>query len=288
MNITSKTTQIDVKSIFNLLLNDGVVILPSSLGYGILAVTKKGIKKLYKLKERPNCKPSGILATPEIFRALANSSFSHEVAKIHHPVGFIECTKEHSALKNHYITSGDKATLGFFLNLNRLMTQLCEYAWEANKLITISSANKAGQGNALRYAELHSDFKIHADYLIDKDDLSLYNERKEMDQITSTILDLTKNEIFRRGVYADRTEALAREYHLISETKNSLQADKTDLQFASCMFILAYKKNSYRIIRHAKHTDWLVLDLEDGCPAEFKEQARSLVGFHANTDTFNN
>jgi len=45
-----------VKGVYDILSKDGVIILPSKLGYGILAITTKGVERLYALKERPHNK----------------------------------------------------------------------------------------------------------------------------------------------------------------------------------------------------------------------------------------
>ena len=63
----SPTITLSIATIYNVLEEDGVVVLPSKLGYGILALSSAAVEKFYLLKNRALDRPSGILATPEIF-----------------------------------------------------------------------------------------------------------------------------------------------------------------------------------------------------------------------------
>ena len=75
---------------FDVLQNDGTVVLPSKLGYGFLAISSKAVERLYDPKGRPKTKPSGILATPTIFKAITNSRFTDKVANLTYPAGILE------------------------------------------------------------------------------------------------------------------------------------------------------------------------------------------------------
>ena len=149
---TQEDLSLDVESIFNILMNSGVAILPSMLGYGIMAVTREGVDKLYKLKNRPMNKPTGVLATPFIFNQLTESKYSGEVKKVKYPIGFIEKPlKNHKVLKNLPNCVDQNGTISFFMNLDPLMTKLAKYAWERGELVVISSCNKSGEGNVLSF-----------------------------------------------------------------------------------------------------------------------------------------
>ncbi len=103
------------------------------------------------------------------------------------------------------------------------------------------------------------------------------------------MINLTTNKITRLGLYAERTRAIAWENNLIIEVKEILKKSAAkNTQFASCMYLLAYKESTYEKIRHSQEIDWLVLDLEDGCPVEEKQNARDLIEKHTQLDTFSN
>ncbi len=277
-----------VKGVFEVLSNHGVVILPSKLGYGILALTDQGIEKMYRLKKRIRTKPSGVLATPRIFVELTDSKFKREAMRFQHPIGLIEYPKlEHPMIERLPHISKQNGTVAFFMNMDSFMTRLCEHAYKKGCLITISSANKAGTGNCLAFADLHADFKHEADYIRQGDDLSLYHQRSHLDNITATIIDLPNRKIFREGVYAARIKAYAVEKYMITDHLSPpLPVSDQQANFRSCIFLQTFNPATYEKMAHIRDTDWLALDLEDGCPQDKKPLARQLIEKHAQLDTF--
>lgn len=278
----------DVATIYGVLEAGGVVVLPSKLGYGILALTPPAVEQFYALKNRPLDKPSGILATPGIFAETTNSEFKQDVGKFSLPVGLIEVPKwEHPSIQALPPQTISKGSIAYFFNLDPVMTKLAAYAWERRQLITLSSANKAGNGNSLTFAHLHSDFKLKVDLVIEGDDLRWQEERGTLDTITSTIIDLPGKRLIRDGIFADRVKAQAIALHMIREHLPDLAPrDAQTPAFNSCLFLLAYKKGIYDKFSAIRDVDWLVLDLEDGCPPDKKAQARALIEQHAAADTF--
>ncbi len=276
-----------VKGVFDILIKDGVIVLPSKLGYGILAITTKGVNKLYKLKQRPHTKPSGILATPNIFDQLTPSEFKKDVFKFHTPIGFIEnVNHDHPAVQKLPFLTKSNGTIAFFMNLDPFMTRLAAYAWTKGVLVTISSANKAGTGNCFKTEDLHLDFVQKTDLLIGGDDLSLVEERGRIDTITSSIIDLTKRSFFREGVYAARIKALAIESYMITNHLDTLEHTNTRQPgFRSCIFLQTFNERTFARIPYIREMDWLALDLEDGCPVDKKPLARMLIEKHANLNT---
>lgn len=273
---------------FKVLLNDGVVVLPSKLGYGILALQESAVERFYHLKNRPLDKPSGILATPEIFNEVTNSVFKEDIAKFHLPVGLIEVPNwDHPAIQSLPKVTTIKGSIAFFFNLDPFMTKLAKYAWKKNMLITLSSANKAGFGNSLYYEKLHTDFKINVELSIEGDDLTWKKERGKFDNITSTIIDLPNRRLIRDGIFADRVKATALELNMItSHLKKLPPREQQPAVFSSCLFLLAYKENIYRKVPHIRNTDLLVLDLEDSCPTDKKSSARKLIEQHIHSEIF--
>lgn len=273
---------------FSILINDGIVVLPSKLGYGILALQESAVERFYHLKNRPLDKPSGILATPEIFKEVTNSVFSEDVSKFNLPVGLIEIPDwDHPAIQALPNVTTLKGSIAFFLNLDPFMTKLAKLAWKKNLLITLSSANKAGFGNSLFYEELHHDFKINVDLSIEGDDLTWKKERGKFDYITSTIIDLPRRRLIRDGIFADRVKAVALELNMITEHLEKLPLrEKQQASFSSCIFLLAYKENTYRKIPHIRNMDLLVLDLEDSCPTNKKSTARKMIEKNVHSEVF--
>ncbi len=279
-----------VKGVFDILSKDGVIILPSKLGYGILALTPQGVEKLYTLKGRPEKKPSGVLATPLIFSEVTSSNLKREISKFKYPIGFIEKVDlDHPKIQALSPLNKSNGTLAFFMNMDPFMTRLAEYAWSKGCMVTISSANKAGAGNCHEIKNIDPDFITKTDLLIDGDDLSLIKERSEIDTITSSIIDLTTRSLFRAGVYAAITKAIAVENYLITDHLADLKPVKERTpNFRSCIFLQTFKDITYRRMKHIREVDWLALDLEDGCPVDKKSIARKLIEKHAHLNTFDN
>ena len=274
--------------VFDVLLNDGIIVIPSKLGYGILALQESAVERFYHLKNRPLDKPSGILATPEIFSEVTDSVFKDQVSKFHLPVGLIEVPKwDHPAIKTLPNVTTIKGSIAFFLNLDPFMTELAKYAWEKKLLITLSSANKAGFGNSLEYEKLDQDFKNKVELSIEGDDLTWKKQRGQFDNITSTIIDLPGRRLIRDGIFADRVKAVAIDLNMITEHLEKLPLrEKQQPNFSSCIFLLAHKEKTYHKIPHIRNMDLLVLDLEDGCPSDKKSIARKMIEQYAAKDNF--
>jgi hypothetical protein len=87
---------LDVSQTYDILINNGVIILPTHVGYALLSMTEAGVDKMYDLKERPKDKPSGVLATPEIFDAVTKSKYNSEIRTVFLPLGIIEKLDENA------------------------------------------------------------------------------------------------------------------------------------------------------------------------------------------------
>ena len=278
------------KAVFEILQNGGTVVLPSKLGYGFLAIDSKAVERLYELKERPKTKPSGVLATPRIFKTVTASKFTDKIDKLTYPVGVLE-----SPIPNHPAVVGlpwvtkQNRRIAFFFNMDPFFAELAEEAWEHGKLITITSANKAGTGNCMHYDDIHPDIKAGTDLIIADDQLTWFNERKSIDPITASLIDLREGKMLRKGIFSARIKALAVEHNMITD---HLQGNSSELAvqkyYQSCIYLIASAEKTYQRIPNIQNVDCLVLDLEDGCPIEKKDQARTLIAKYAKNNTFDN
>jgi len=273
---------------FDVLQNDGTVVLPSKLGYGFLAISSKAVERLYDLKDRPKTKPSGILATPTIFKAITNSRFAEKVHKLNYPVGILESpVADHPAVIKLPRITKQNGRVAFFFHMDPFFEELADHAWEHGELITITSANKAGTGNCMRYDDIHPDIKAGADLIINNDQLTWFNERKNIDPITASLIDLREGKMLRKGIFSARIKALAVEQNMITD---HLPAKSSPLvvqkYYQSCIYLIASAEKTYQRIPTIRNVDCLVLDLEDGCPADRKERARQLIAEYAAKDTF--
>jgi len=285
MKIATKEV-LDLQSLLATLKNGGVAILPSQLGYALVGFTEAAVNRIYSLKGRPYHKPSGVLSTKLMFKELTNSDFKVDIDKINYPIGVIEEMSSHHLLKTlpHQVTQ--RKTISFFMNMDAMLTKLAQVAWKSKMLLTITSCNLTGEGNKFKFEDLDSRFIKGADFILENDNLDLVESRGDIDHITATILDLTEGSLVRKGLFSERTLALAHENTLVIDKNAERRVSRN--QFSSCMFMLSFKKSTYRKIKYSEEIDWLVLDLEDGCPVSQKDYARELIEHHLRIDTFDN
>ncbi|MEM6725999.1 MAG: aldolase/citrate lyase family protein, partial [Bacteroidota bacterium] len=272
-----------VEKLYTVLKEDGVAVLPSDLGYGILSITLSGMLKLYELKNRPLEKPSGIIGTPKIFKHVSRSRFRDDVKEFAHPVGLItELNTEAELITKLPDPITPEQTIGVFMNLNPLMTKLADYAFEQGDLIIISSANKAGTGNVFRMEDLHPPLREGADYIQQGDFSRYHKERGHFEQITTTIIDLTESKVKRAGVFVESVTETAARLGMIDRDEIIRARPENPLEspFRSCIFMKSYDEKSFDRINRTSHADWIALDLEDGCPAELKPPTRRLIEKH--------
>ncbi len=254
----------------------------------MIAITPCGVEKIHRLKQRAPSKKTGIIATPEIFNTLTNSAYAASVRRFQYPVGFIE-TLDMRQTAAHQISNLSKHqdTLAFFFNLNPMLGAIAAYAWQAGKLVTVSSANRSGTGNCYVYAGLDHNFIAEADMCIAGDDLSIVEQRASFEAITSTIINLTTNSVQRDGVYATRIKAQALANHMIMNgPRGAASRSRQPRAIKNCLFLQAYNPNTYTRLPLLTNVDCIVFDLEDGCSIPNKPVARALLAAHAKTSVF--
>ena len=61
------TVGLDARKAFQIMISGGVAVLPLSVSYAIFANTAHGVERIYKLKNRPQTKPNGVIGNWDIF-----------------------------------------------------------------------------------------------------------------------------------------------------------------------------------------------------------------------------
>ncbi len=279
---------LDVSSTFDILLNDGVIILPTHVGYALLSMTEAGVDKMYDLKERPKDKPSGVLATPEIFDAVTRSKYQEEIRTVVLPLGLIEKLNEEAvAIKSLPALGRHGDALALFLNLDEFMAGLARYAFERDRLVIVTSANKAGTGNCYKLRDIHPEILEAVDYKIDGG-TSLYKEQRgEFENITTTMIDLINHRFVRPGAFEKNLLEVTASLGFIHPNEMVIRSrQRGEMQFRSALFLRTFSEKTYQKVKDLHHPDWLILDLEDGCPQPQKENARTLIQFNIQTRLF--
>ena len=193
---------LDTQEVYSTLINNGIVVYPTVLGYAIMDITTEGVDKMYRLKERPLDKPSGVLATPEIFDAITQSSHGDKLRSIQQPIGVLERWNASApALRDLPKLGKQGDSIALFINLDPFLAELATYAFRQNRLIVVTSANKAGTGNCYRLRDIHHDILDEAEIAIDGGTSRLKTERGSFENITTTMVDLINKKFVRQGAY---------------------------------------------------------------------------------------
>jgi citrate lyase subunit beta/citryl-CoA lyase len=254
----------------------------------LLSMTEAGVDKMYDLKERPKDKPSGVLATPEIFDAVTKSKYNSEIRTVFLPLGIIEKLDENApAIANLPSLGRHGDALALFLNLDEFMVGLAKHAFKRDHLVIVTSANKAGTGNCYTLSDIHPEIRDAVEFKIDGGTSLYKKERGEFENITTTMVDLINNQFIRPGAFEKNLLEVTASLGFIHPNEMVIRSrQRGEMQFRSALFLRTFSEKTYQKIRGLDHPDWLILDLEDGCPQPQKEKARTLIQFNIQTRLF--
>lgn len=280
--------QLSTEDLFGAMMQDGVLVLPTDLGYAMASITPNGCRKMYDMKNRPESKPSGVLGTSNIFKAITDSGHGHQIEMITYPLGVIEWVNpqsKHVRALPEFGTGADK--IGVFINLDKTLTDLAEYAFARGSLVVVTSANKAGEGNCYTFDEIADDIIDRAAISVDGGLCAFKRDRGTFENITTTMIDLTERSFARSGAFEsmilEDTSALG----LINpDEMNRVRESKNERSWRSMLFLRTYEESTFEKIQRANKADWLVLDFEDGCPDNKKDEARSLAEKYLGKNAF--
>ena len=221
--------------------NDGVILFPATLGYGLVASSEKAIKKIYDLKRRPYSKPSGIAVTERLFERFCGSEHKNLPALIPYPIGIVDrYNQDLDILKKASSFLKNDDTIAFFLNISETINELAEACYLEGKVLMITSANEANSGNNFDINHVPRIILENVDHIEVGEADHFYKKRAKFEKITNTILDLTKGEILRAGVYANEIAHKAFELGILKDNHRACQ--KTKYQVLYCSFYPTKRK----------------------------------------------
>lgn len=279
---------LDVERMFHAMADHEVLIVPTDLGYAMTSMTAKGVNLMYKLKGRPLDKPSGVLATKKIFSETTISDYGHEVDLIDKPLGIIERWNPASPQVAKLPALGKHGnSMALFVNLDERLEQLAEYAYLRGRLIVVTSANKAGEGNCYQLKDIAPDIRERCAVVIDGGISGFKLTRSSFEAITTTMVNLTNRKFARPGVFAlDLIEECAGLGMIHRREVRVFKAKKGQIGWRSAMFLRTFSESAFKKLPNLYDSDWIILDLEDGCPRPQVEDARQLISKYINTDIF--
>lgn len=184
MPIIDITTKDSLLNATNTLKSGGVLVFPTDTVYGIGCILSElAAKKLYKIKNRRENKPTAVLMTEGIFENV--STFEGQI-----PTEFwIGKMTIIFKIKDFNIKFPEIITEN-----NTIGVRLPHYVWLENLIdevgpIIASSANKNAEKTPVNFSEISNEILNEVDLVIKtNEDLSVK---------ASTILDITKNHIIR-------------------------------------------------------------------------------------------
>jgi L-threonylcarbamoyladenylate synthase len=186
MNIIDIKSKDSLENAIRVLQQGGVLVFPTDTVYGIgCALDEKAIKKLYKIKNRPENQPTAILMTKKIY---SHSRYSENESIL--PGGFWEG-------KTTVIFPATYFKIGFpemILKNKTIGIRLPKHAWLEkliNKVgpIAASSANLKSEKTPINFQEI-------SQYLIKESNLTI----KTLEPLSgkpSAILDIESNKTIR-------------------------------------------------------------------------------------------
>jgi tRNA A37 threonylcarbamoyladenosine synthetase subunit TsaC/SUA5/YrdC len=208
----------DAASAYRALRAGGLVLLPTDVGYGLVAMQDSAVEQIYQLKGRPLSKPCVTVANGPIFDRLVRG-----VApgvrdwlggiRAHSPIAAItELDADSRLLASLSPYVRDQAThdgtIATFHSAGRFVVRVAELALADDLLVVGSSANLAGTGNNYAFESVPESMRRAAALIIDHGTARYVNDRK----LASTILDVRTGTFVRRGIHFAEIERSWREY----------------------------------------------------------------------------
>lgn len=191
---------------YRVLREGGLVLLPTDVGFGLVACGDAAIGRIYELKGRPTSKPCVTVANAAILddvAVLPSDDVKPWIDRVSRcaPIALVNRVRPDSRLlagmseyaRGQVTTNGTIAT---FLNAGVLVTVLAELAMLDGRLVVGSSANIAFTGNNYGLDDVPPQIRDAVDLVVEGERARYADPRK----IATTILDMTRGEFLRQGI----------------------------------------------------------------------------------------
>lgn len=195
----------DARQVYATLRAGGLVLLPTDVGYGLVAIDERAVRKIYELKGRPAAKPCVTVANLEIVSRLAQPladdvrEWLAEITRLT-PLAIVARTARSPLLDllGSYVRTQatHEGTIALFLKAGRILERVAELALADDKLLIGSSANLSGTGNNYALDTVPDSMRAGADLVLDRGPAWFRNDAR----LASTILDLTTGTFVRKGI----------------------------------------------------------------------------------------
>jgi tRNA A37 threonylcarbamoyladenosine synthetase subunit TsaC/SUA5/YrdC len=171
-------TKRDALAVFQTLQAGGIAIMPTEVGYGLMASSTEAIVRAFAAKKRKPGHPQGLIGSYELHRELhILSDEKFEMTRVltedlDMGIGIMAPYKaDHPLLQKltpETLASATKnGTLGMFVGGGSILRELDRLNYEAEQLMVGSSANITGQGQKFRVEDIEDEIKEAADIIVD-------------------------------------------------------------------------------------------------------------------------
>lgn len=199
----------DAQRVLDVLIRGGLAIIPSDVGYGIVAIESIALERAFKTKQRKPHKRHAMIGSFALHQELHTLS-DRETKMVELlckdldlPLGVIApFRKEHPILQKLGSETLSKSTmdgsLAMLVNGGRFQDKLSELASLAGLPLMGSSANLTGKGTKSSVEDIEPEIMEAADIVID------YGKRKySVPRPSSTMIDFRSVELVRFGACYD-------------------------------------------------------------------------------------
>jgi tRNA A37 threonylcarbamoyladenosine synthetase subunit TsaC/SUA5/YrdC len=168
----------DAKRAMEVVLDGGIAIIPTTVGYVIVATTTEAIGKIISVKQRGPAKLNAMIGNRSLHAALhVLSARSREAVRMitdgyDLPMGTVgPADLSHpmlNSLEPEVLERTSKSgTIAMLLNAGPLLDTMAQLSFEAGKLVIGSSANLSLQGTKFRADDIEQEVRDAADIVID-------------------------------------------------------------------------------------------------------------------------
>ncbi|KAJ5647722.1 hypothetical protein N7490_004094 [Penicillium lividum] len=196
----------DARRVFEVLQSGGVALVPTEVGYGLMASSTEAIQKAFAAKKRRPGHAQGVIGSYKLHRELhVLSDEKLEMIRVLHQdldmaFGIVAPFRsEHPILQQ--LTPATMAntikdnTLGIYVGGSSILKELGRLNDEAGQLMLGSSANLTGTGQKFRVEDVDAEIKEAANIIVDYglQRYHVYGGRP------STIIDFENMKVLRMG-----------------------------------------------------------------------------------------
>jgi len=208
----------DAERAMDVVLGGGIAIIPTSVGYVILAATTDAINQTIAAKQRGPAKLNAMIGCAAMHAALhvldgRNRRIVRTITQDYDlPMGTVApADLEHPMLRDVDPAVLRRTTLdgtvAMLLNAGPLMDRMAQLSFEANTPVIGSSANLSLQGTKFRVEDIEQEVVDAADLVIDYGLLRWANDRK-----SSTMINVHDFSVVRHGSCFDLISDILRRH----------------------------------------------------------------------------